>query len=204
MTENFIAYVIFASVAAFTPGPNNVMVSASGANFGYRRTIPHLLGIAFGFPVLLVSVGLGFGQLFTTYPAAHTALKVAGCAYLLFLAWKIGSTPPQNLEEQEHAAEEKQGKPLTFLQAAAFQWVNPKAWTVNVSAVAAFTTLDGYAMQLFYMVLAAIVIGFSSSSTWTLFGQAIGHVLSTPRQQRVFNISMGILLVASLYPILKA
>lgn len=201
MTDTFLAYIVFAAVAAFTPGPNNLMVSASGANFGYRRTLRHVLGVTIGFPVMLVAIGLGVGQVFTEFPAVHIALKYIGAAYLLFLAWKIVSaTPPGETDEEEHIG----GKPLTFLQAALFQWVNPKAWTVNVSAIAAYTTLENYGWQLTLMVIAAGIIAFLSSSTWTLFGQGISRLLSTPFQQRAFNAFMGLLLVGSLYPILLA
>lgn len=188
MPETFIAYVVFAAVAAFTPGPNNLMVSASGANFGYRRTLQHVMGVTIGFPVMLVAIGLGIGTVFTEYPAAHTALKYVGAAYLLFLAWQIVSArPPGEKDDEEHIG----GKPLNFMQAALFQWVNPKAWTVNVSAIAAYTTLENYGWQLTMMVIAAGIIAFLSASTWTLFGQGISKLLSTPFQHRVFNAFMG-------------
>lgn len=202
MTDTFLAYVVFAAVAAFTPGPNNLMVSASGANYGYRRTFQHVLGVTIGFPVMLVAIGLGIGSVFTEFPLVHTMLKYVGAAYLLFLAWQIVSAAPRS--ERDDAEEHVGGKPLTFMQAALFQWVNPKAWTVNVSAVAAYTTMENYSWQLTLMVIAAGVIAFFSASTWTLFGQGISRLLSTPFQQRAFNTFMGLLLVGSLYPILLA
>lgn len=199
MYDFVLPFMAFGAVAAFTPGPNNIMVSASGANYGFRRTLPHIMGIAVGFPLVLVAVGLGFGEVFRLYPAAHTVLKVLGASYLLFLSYKIMTAAPAPAKAEGEAS---QGKPLTMVQAALFQWVNPKAWTTTVSVVAAYTTLEHYSFQLSTMVGIFFIFGILSASMWTLFGKAIARILSTPRQVRMFNVAMGLLLAASLVPML--
>jgi threonine/homoserine/homoserine lactone efflux protein len=123
---------LFAISTSITPGPNTLMLLASGVNFGFRRTLPHMLGIAVGFPAMIMAIGLGLGGLFEAYPRSHVILKYVGMAYLLWLAWKVATA-----ERAEDAAYES--KPFGFFQAAAFQWVNPKAWTVSVSAIATYT-----------------------------------------------------------------
>ena len=131
----FLALLLFAFVSSITPGPNNLMLLASGVNFGFVRTIPHMLGIGIGFLVLLLAVGFGLGAVLTAYPPIHTALKMAGGAYLLYLAWKIAMT-------RTMGAATGTAKPMTFLQAAAFQWVNVKAWVMAVTAMSLYTSAE--------------------------------------------------------------
>ncbi|MBL4646243.1 MAG: hypothetical protein COA52_02875 [Hyphomicrobiales bacterium] len=188
--ELFLALAAFAFVTSITPGPNNLMLMASGANFGFRRTIPHMLGVALGFVFMVVLVGLGLAQLFDAYPLSHTILKVLSVAYLLYLAWKIAnSAPPSEVA--------KSGTPMTFIQAALFQWVNPKAWTMALTAVSVYAPSQNFAA---IMLVAAIfgAINLPSVSTWTVLGQQMRRVLTNHTRLRIFNISMALLLVGSL------
>ncbi|WP_170765593.1 LysE family translocator [Ruegeria lacuscaerulensis] len=190
----FLALIAFAFVSSITPGPNNLMLMASGANFGFRRTIPHMLGIGLGFTFMVLLVGAGLVQLFDRYPISYTALKVASVIYLLYLAWKIAHAAPV---KGKTAA----GEPMTFLQAAAFQWVNPKAWAMALTATTAYTPDQ----TLTAIVIVALVFGavnLPSVSTWTVLGQQMARILTNPHRLLVFNWTMAALLVASLYPVL--
>ncbi|MEQ9694464.1 LysE family translocator [Shimia sp. SDUM112013] len=192
--EILTALVAFAFVSSITPGPNNLMLMASGANFGFRRTIPHMLGIGIGFTVMVLLVGVGLMGLFEIVPYAHLTLKVVSVTYLLWLAWKIA-----------HASAPKGGDsaatPLTFLQAALFQWVNPKAWTMALTAISLYAP----ERSLFAVALVAGVFGLvnlPSVSVWTVLGQQMRRILNSARRLVVFNWTMAGLLVASLYPVL--
>ena len=193
--ELFLALIVFAFVTSITPGPNNFMLLASGVNFGFRRTIPHMCGIGVGFFTLLLGVGLGLGAVLAAYPGLHVALKVAGGAYLLYLAWKIAMS---------RSLGEKQGgsRPMTFLEAAAFQWVNPKAWVMAVTAMAVYTDPDRPFLTVFMVATAFALVNFPSVSTWAGFGVALRGFLSEPTRLKWFNISMGLLLAATLVPML--
>ncbi|QQA44390.1 LysE family translocator [Pelagovum pacificum] len=194
--EIVLAIFAFAFVMTGTPGPNNVMLMASGANFGLRRTLPHIAGIAFGVVSLILIVGLGLSQLFDAYPAAFDVLKIAALVYLLYLAWKIGAAKPPSADGP--AAE---ARPLTALQAAAFQWVNPKAWAMALTVSTAYLP-DRTLPSL--MVAAAIfgLVCLPLTAIWTTLGQQMRRFLTNARRQRVFNVTMALLLVATLYPIL--
>ena len=188
------ALAIFAFVSSITPGPNNLMLMASGANFGFRRTIPHMLGVGLGFVFMVVAVGAGLVQVFDAHPVSYTVLRVVSVAYLLWLAWKIANAAPVRQGGGE-------GRPMTFLQAAAFQWVNPKAWAMALTAVTVYTpeaTLA--AIGLVALVFGAI--NLPAVSSWTLLGQAMARVLTNPARRVAFNLTMAALLVASLYPVL--
>jgi len=190
------ALATFALVTVITPGPNNLMLMASGTNFGFARTIPHMLGIALGFPLMVVCVGLGVMQLFDLWPWSYTLLKIVSVAYLLYLAWKIANAaPPASAEGQVV------GKPLTFLQSAAFQWVNPKAWSMGLSAITLYATGRDLAAVLW---VAGVYVGVSAISTtsWTILGQQLRRVLRSPARLRLFNRVMAGLLVATLIPVL--
>ena len=194
-TELLLALAGFAFVTSITPGPNNLMLMASGANFGFRRTGPHMLGISLGHLLMIVLVGLGLNQLFVAFPPLGLAMKIASVCYLLFLAWKIANAAPP----QEGAV---QGKPLTFLQAALFQWVNPKAWFMAVTATTVYAPDQTFASVL--IVAAAFAcVNLPSVSTWTVMGQQIRRVLTSEKRLRAFNWTMAALLVASLALILK-
>lgn len=182
----------FALAATITPGPNNVMVMASGMNFGYWRTVPHMLGISIGFPLMLVAVGAGLGAVLQNHPEIQRALTYIGAAYLLWLAWKIAVAAAP-------VAGATVGRPFSFFQAAAFQWVNPKAWMMSLGAVAAFTSADrDFVLDLTVITIAFAAVVYPCVSIWTLFGGAIGRFLRDPRLRTVFNVSIALVLVASL------
>ena len=194
MLETLPALALFAIVTSVTPGPNNLMLMASGANFGFRLTVPHMLGVSLGFVLMAFLVGVGLAGLFQTYPLAVTALEVVSVVYMLWLAWKIA-----------HAAAPKErqagGTPMTFLQAAAFQWVNPKAWAMALTAV----TVHAPDRSLWAVALVAVIFGainLPSVSLWTLIGQQMRRVLTNTRRLMIFNWTMAGLLVLSLAPVL--
>ena len=181
----------FALVSSITPGPNNMMLMASGANFGLRRTVPHALGVGVGFTLMIVLVGVGLMGLFDLFPILNTILKVVSVAYLLWLAWKIA-----------HAAapgegESPRGKPMTFVQAMLFQWVNPKAWTMALSAVALYAPDRNFGAVLLVAMVFGI-INLPSTSIWAVMGTALRGWLSSSARLRAFNWTMAVLLVGSL------
>jgi threonine/homoserine/homoserine lactone efflux protein len=194
--ETLLPLLGFVIVSTVTPGPNNLMVLTSGANFGLSRTLPHILGIALGFPVLLIAMGLGLGFVFEAYPVLHRILKYVAFAYLLWIAWQI--TQAGRPETGESGA-----RPLTLLQAAAFQWVNPKAWALMFGAMALFMTDGGN--KVVEIGLIALFFGLAcvpNGVAWALFGQAIARFLEDDRQRHWFNIGMAALLVVSVVPTL--
>ena len=189
------ALIAFAFVSSITPGPNNLMLMASGANFGFRRTIPHMLGVGIGFVVMVLLVGAGLVRIFDAYPVAYTLLKLVSVAYLLFLAWKIATAAPVR-------GPSGAGTPMTFLQAAAFQWVNPKAWTMALTAVTVYAP-DTTVRAIVVVGLVFGAINLPSVGSWTLLGQQMARILSSPARLTAFNWTMAALLVASLYPVLQ-
>lgn len=192
--EIFAALVTFALITVITPGPNNLMLMASGANFGFRRTLPHMLGIGLGFPSMVMLVGLGVMQLFDHWPPSYAVLKVLSVAYLLWLAWKIANAAPPGEARAE-------GRPLSFLQAAAFQWVNPKAWSMALSAITLYAASRDLVAVLW---VAGTYVGVSviSTTSWTVLGQQMRRLLKSPALLRRFNMAMAVLLVATLIPAL--
>jgi threonine/homoserine/homoserine lactone efflux protein len=178
-----------------TPGPNNILVASSGVNFGFRATIPHILGITVGYPVMLLIVGLGLAKIFIAIPAIHVVLKYISIAYLLYLAWRIAMAS---------AMGEAQGaiQPMTFLQAAAFQWVNGKGWVVALGAVTTYTVVDRtLPLQIIALASIAIAITLVCVSCWSLFGAFLRQYLHTEKRRRWFNYSMAALLVLSILPV---
>ncbi|MDM9621027.1 LysE family translocator [Rhizobium sp. S96] len=194
--DTFLALFLFAFTTSITPGPNNMMLFASGVNFGFRRTIPHMLGIGAGFFSLLLGVGLGLGALLHTVPVLYTVLKFAGGAYLAWVAWKIATS--RSLSEGKSAAQ-----PMSFVSAAAFQWVNPKAWVMAVTAMATYTIPNIYFASVLMVGAAFALVNVPSVSTWAGFGSALREWLSDPVRLKWFNITMAVLLVLSLWPMLK-
>lgn len=192
--ELLAALALFAFVSSITPGPNNTMLMASGANFGFRASIPHLMGVSGGFFILVVAVGLGLGGLFSAYPELHDILSVVGGLYLLWLAWKIGTS--KGLATSGGA-----GKPQTFLQAAAFQWVNPKAWAMALGAVTAYAPREHYVANILVVSLIFVAINLPCVMSWAGFGVGLRRFLDKPAVLRSFNIVMALLLVASLIPL---
>ena len=189
----FLALLGFAFVTSVTPGPNNMMLLASGVNFGVRRTLPHMLGISIGHAVMVFLVGLGVAGVFAAYPLALTGLKVAAVGYMLWLAWKIARSGAPG---EGRAA----GRPMTFLQAAAFQWVNPKAWAMALGAVAAYVPAPSVGA---YALVAVVFAGVNlpSVAVWAAAGQGLRRWLDGPGRLRLFNWGMAGLLVASLWPV---
>jgi threonine/homoserine/homoserine lactone efflux protein len=192
--ETLLALALFAFVSSITPGPNNLMLMASGANYGFRRTIPHMLGISIGFMVLMLLTGVGLIRVFDLYPLSYAALKVASVVYLLYLAWKIATAAP--VRERQVT-----GSPMTFLQAAAFQWVNPKAWAMALTAITVYVADTGALMLLVAAGFFAAV-NLPSVTVWTVMGQQMARLLTNPARLRSFNLTMAALLIASLYPVL--
>jgi threonine/homoserine/homoserine lactone efflux protein len=190
-----LALVLFALVSSLTPGPNNLMLMASGANYGFRRSIPHMLGVSIGFTLMVLLVGVGLLQVFDAFPASYRVLKVGSVIYLLYLAWKIGTATRPN------SATKVEGKPFTFIQAALFQWVNPKAWTMALTAVSVYSPSQSTAAMAFVAGVFGAV-NLPCISLWTILGKQLQALLTSRARLRAFNIAMAILLVSSLYPVL--
>jgi len=196
--EIFLALLVFAFVSSVTPGPNNLMLLASGVNFGFRRTIPHMLGIGVGFFILLLAVGFGLGALIETVPSFYTALKFAGGAYMLYLAWKIATS--RSIGESKRS---DKSKPMSFFQALAFQWVNPKAWVMAITGIATYASHDNYYTAVLLVSAAFAIVNLPSVSVWAGFGTLLRNWLSDPFRLKCFNLIMALLLVLSLWPMLK-
>jgi threonine/homoserine/homoserine lactone efflux protein len=194
--EIFISLFGFMVVSTITPGPNNFMLFASGLNFGYRRTIPHIVGIAYGFVLLVVCVGLGLGALLEIFPLAFTAIKVAGALYMIYLAWRIANSGPLTVGEGK-------SRPMNYFEAAAFQWVNPKAWIVAVVLASTYTTGGDYYVSLAIIAVMFGLFNMTFISTWAVFGNGLRNYLSDPKKLRIFNIGMAVALVLSLWPMLR-
>ncbi|WP_372993744.1 LysE family translocator [Sulfitobacter sp.] len=188
------ALALFSLITSLTPGPNNLMLMASGANFGFMRTLPHMLGITFGFMSLLLLVGLGLIKVFDAFPIIYTVLKVVSLIYLLFLAYKIATAAPV-------ATATATGNPMSFLQAAGFQWVNPKAWAFGLSIITIYVPASGFAPLMLTAVVVA-VMAVPSVVIWTIMGGQMSRFLTSTVRLRRFNGTMALLLVASLFPIL--
>jgi threonine/homoserine/homoserine lactone efflux protein len=196
--EIFLALLVFAFVSSVTPGPNNLMLLASGVNFGFRRTVPHMLGIGVGFFVLLLAVGFGLGALIETMPSFYTSLKFAGGAYMLYLAWKIATS--RSIGESKTG---DSGVPMTFFQAAAFQCVNPKAWVMAITGIATYANHDNYYVAVLLVSAAFAIVNLPSVSVWAGFGTLLRNWLADPTRLKWFNLTMALLLVLSLWPMLK-
>ncbi len=190
-----LAFVLFAFATAGTPGPNNMMLLASGANFGFRRTILHILGISAGLGVMVVAMGWGLSGVFRTFPILHEILKWAGAAYMLWLAWKIATAT--GIDDKSAT-----GQPMTFLEAAAFQWLNPKAWAMALGAATTYTPEGGGRETVLILAGAFMLVGAPCSAAWAGFGQGLRRFLDRPAILRTFNVTMAVLLVASLYPLM--
>lgn len=185
----------FAFVMSITPGPNNVIALSSGLNFGVRRAIPFCSGVALGFPAMLAILAMGFKAVLLAAPRAFDVIRVAGIAYLLWMAWHIATADSIDDGAQTRS------KPVTFLQGCALQWVNPKAWTIAIGALAAYTVADNFWPSIVAMCVLFAVIAWPSTFVWALFGEMVKRWLSTPSRLRLFNVTMAMLLVASLAPI---
>ena len=192
--EILITLAMFALVSSITPGPNNLMLMSSGATFGLMRTLPHLLGVALGFCFMLFLVGIGIIQLFDMFLVTYEILKWFSVIYLSYLAVKIARSG------QPTSTGESTSKPFTFIQAALFQWVNPKAWTMALSAVSLYAP-DRDIQSILLVTLVYGAVGLPSSSAWAWMGQALQKWLASPIKLTVFNYCMAGLLLASIYPV---
>ena len=196
MSQSFlIAFIVFAAVMYFTPGPNNVMLLSSGLTYGFRRTLPHIAGITFGMAFMSAAVGLGLGTIFIAYPVLQTILKYAGAAYLIYLAAAIamsGAAP---------SAQDNARGPMTFWGAAVFQWINVKGWVMAIGVITAYSAVASFPWNITIQAALMFVMGALSSLTWTLFGSSLRSFLTSPTAVRVFNVLMALLLLASLYPV---
>ena len=187
--------VLFAAAMCLTPGPSVVLVTASAANFGFRGALPLIFGITLGFGAMVMAVGLGLAGLFQAEPRLHAALKYAGAVYLLYLAWQIARVDGAGRSS-------KQAKPIGFAGAVLFTWMNPKGWVTALSALAAYTTMGGEALQQTTVIAGVLAAAcFGSVVIWAGFGAAIARLLGSPRARRIFNWSMAGLLVISLAPV---
>jgi threonine/homoserine/homoserine lactone efflux protein len=195
MRDVMLPLLLFAAAMTFTPGPNVVLVTASGANFGFRRTIPQMIGITLGFGLMVVAGGLGLSELFRAEPRIHAALKYAGAVYFLYLAWRIWRAGGGNAPGTT--------RPIGPIEAALFTWMNPKAWVSVIGALAAYTTVGGDVVSETF-VIALILAGFCflSCVAWAGFGGAIGGLIAKPAARKTFNAAMAGLLVLSLIPVL--
>lgn len=196
MTQHILfALIGFAFVSSITPGPNNMMLMASGANFGFYRSIRHLLGVGLGHSFMILVLGTGLIQIFEAYPVTLVIMKWASVAYLVYLAWKIANSAPKPAADVSANA-----KPLTFLQAAAFQWVNPKGWMMALTAITVYTANQSL-FEVAIVALTFLCTNLPSITFWLILGQQARRFLSTPGRLRTFNIVMAALLLASLWPI---
>ena len=196
-----IAASLFSFVSSITPGPNNMMMLASGVNFGFRRSVPHWLGICGGFTFMLCAVGLGLHTLLADHPALYDVLRYAGSAYLVWMAWRL-STASASPAVQDDDAPHSEARPLGVLAAAAFQWVNPKAWVMAVTAMSTYLPARAQPTDVLAVALLFGVINLPCVACWAGGGAALRRFLQDPLRLRIFNISMALALLASLYPML--
>ncbi|MBR0864514.1 threonine/homoserine/homoserine lactone efflux protein [Bradyrhizobium diazoefficiens] len=191
----FYAFLAFMVVMYFTPGPNNIMLLASGLTYGFRRTIPHIVGIVIGFAFMVATVGVGLGTVFLAYPILQTILKYAGAVYLIYLAAVIAMSGPTKPGEEDGRG------PMTLWGAAMFQWINAKGWVIVIGTITAYAAIARFPINIVIQTLISLLVGTVSTVVWALFGTALRPILTSERLVRAFNILMAILLLASLYPV---
>ncbi|HWX63558.1 LysE family translocator [Bradyrhizobium sp.] len=191
-----IAFIVFASVMYFTPGPNNIIVLSSGLNYGFRPTIPAIAGITFGCAFMVAAVGLGFGTIFVAYPILQTILKYAGAAYLIYLAATIAMSEPVT------PGQDTGRRPMTFWGAVLFQWVNVKGWVMVIGTITAYAGIASFPWNIAIQVAVCLLLGVAAPSIWALSGSSLRSLMTSPRAVRAFNVVMAVLLLASLYPVL--
>jgi threonine/homoserine/homoserine lactone efflux protein len=191
--EKLLPFILFALAGSITPGPNTMISTASGAAFGFAQTLPQMLGVAFGYPLMLVALGFGLGEIFRQFPWVHEVLRYAGAAFLLYLAWRIArASGPERAEAKQ---------PLTLFEAALFQWINPKAWTLAIGTIATFTTpglqFGDLLTEIAVLAVLSGLIAFLSLVVWCIFGVVIAGALADERKRRIFQLSLAGLLAAS-------
>ena len=187
--EDLAALSGFAFALTCGPGPNNAMLSASGANYGWRLSVPHAMGVAVGFPVLIVAVAMGLERALGTFPRIVEGLSLIGFVMILWYAWRIATAGG--------TSEQVKDRPLTFMQAVAFQWVNPKAWALSVYITASYAVSESAGLNTLLVAVVFLVAGFASSHAWVVFGAGIGRWLTRGWRLRAFNSVMALTLVAS-------
>jgi len=202
MTLNlFLALAAFALVSSLTPGPNNLMLMASGTNFGFARTVPHMLGVSIGFVFMVILVGLGLVGIFKAFPVSYVILKWVSVVYLLYLAWHIATAGALAVKDGEPATAE--ARPFRFYQAVLFQWVNPKAWTMALTAITVYAPPQKPLLGLVTVAVIFGAINLPSVGLWALLGVQMRRFLDQPGKMRAFNITAALLLVATLYPVVE-
>jgi threonine/homoserine/homoserine lactone efflux protein len=194
LPEQIIAFTLFTLAGAVTPGPNNTISTLSGATFGFRKTLPQMLGVSAGYPLMLAALGLGLGEIFKHVPLLHNAMRYVGAAFLLYLAWKlVRANTPQSAGS---------ARPVGFFEAFFFQWLNPKAWSIALGAIAAFTTpglpAGAFLREVGIFTIVSAIITFPSLVLWCLFGVAISAMLKDERKRRIFNYTLAAILVLSI------
>ena len=190
-----IAFILFATVMYFTPGPNNIMLLSTAVTYGFRRSLPHIAGITIGFAFMIGAVGLGLGAIFIAYPVLQTILKYAGAAYLIYLAVAIAMSGPVK------PGQDNQRGPMTFWGAAMFQWINAKGWVMVIGTITTYAAIASFPWNITIQVAIGLLLGAASCTVWALFGSALRPLLTSERTVRIFNIVMALLLLASLYPV---
>jgi threonine/homoserine/homoserine lactone efflux protein len=194
----FSGLVFFALTSSLTPGPNNIMLMNSGATFGFRRTIPHMLGVSLGYPAMVLVVGFGLASVFQNFPILHEIVRWVGVAYMLWMAW--GMAHAGKISDKKSG---KGPKPVSFFKAVLFQWVNPKGWTMAVGSLAAYTTSGGdYIVQLLWIALVFALSCVPSVIVWTAFGKGVARFLSSPQHLKIFNWSMALLMALAILPVI--
>lgn len=197
-TELLLALIAYAFISSITPGPNNLMLMASGANFGFKRSLPHLLGVSSGIIFMIVLVGLGLMKVFEAVPLTFSVLKVLSSVYLLYLALKIANASPLKAETTNI---DRASKPLSFVQSVLFQWINPKAWTMALTAISAYTVQDKPYLSLCFITGLFFMANIPAITVWILLGTRIKQLLNSTLKARIFNITAAIMLAATLYPV---
>ena len=193
----FISSVfVFGLIVAITPGPNNLMLFSSALNFGFKKTLPHAIGIWFGNIIMLILCGAGLATVFIGSPLIRQIMKIISIFFILYLAWKFGTTPPKNIKS------ERVRKPLNIFQASLFQWVNPKAWIFTVGAITLFTTGKNIFKETFTIGYILVLTMIISTTAWSCGGYFLQKLLKSQKQQKIFNIIMGIILALTIIPII--
>ncbi|MDG1530654.1 MAG: LysE family translocator [Paracoccaceae bacterium] len=187
--DNFIALCLLAFAAAWTPGPNNALVASSAATFGFRRTLPHIFGIAIGFPLMIFLVGLVLGKLFDASPVFREGLRWFGAALLLWIAWKIATSGGLGKSSQNP-------RPFTFFEAAGFQWINPKGWAMAIAVTSQFVLPDDLLKTAFIVSLVFVACGLSSASGWAGFGKLLTRWVNNENRLKWFNRVMAAMIAA--------
>lgn len=198
-TDLLLALAGFAFVTSVTPGPSNMLLLASGANHGFLRSTPLAFGINVGFLTMLAAVGMGLGQLLTSYPAVYQVMRIVSVGYVLWLAWKIASSTPAPIDDK--GAVTRATKPINFIQGALLQWVNPKAWIVAMIVTVNYTVQTDYASNLALLILVFGLVNLPSICSWALSGAFLKMLLNDPRRVRIINIVLALLLVATILPV---